>query len=178
MAVVATNLDFIDALRVGSGAGRSQADDGLTGNICSPPRGFLGRRDRTQISVRVRCRHHVPQNGQPPINLSKQLLIQSTYDVEQIIRGDMVRAIALAVDAAAIEGGATGIRVLMTSNIGEINASQGAAIGRTSAWKKRLPWIILASPNPKVRGQLKNTHVGTDQRMIWSENGNSRWVPL
>ena len=27
--------------------------------------------------------------------------------------------------------------------------------------------------NPKVRGQLKNTHVGTDQRMIWSENGNS-----
>ena len=75
-----------------------------------------------------------PQNGQPPIRpLSKQLLLQSTYDVEQIIRGDMVRAIALAVDAAAIEGGATGMPtgILMTSGIGEVKcdaASGGAAI--------------------------------------------------
>jgi HK97 family phage major capsid protein len=27
--------------------------------------------------------------------------------------------------------------------------------------------------NPKVRAKLKQTAVGTDQRMVWAENGNS-----
>lgn len=193
-AVVATNtVDFIDALRaklvvVQAGA---RLMSGLTGNISIPRLtggsvtwpGETG--DTSDFGAVFDAVTMSPKRATAYQELSKQLLIQSTYDVEQIIRGDMVRAIALAVDAAAIEGGATGMPtgILMTSGIGEVkcDAASGAAI----TWQDIIDLekeiavdnadmgSLAFLTNPKVRGQLKNTHVGTDQRMIWSENGNS-----
>jgi len=192
--VVATNtVDFIDALRaklvvVQAGA---RLMSGLTGNISIPRLtggsvtwpGETG--DTSDFGAVFDAVTMSPKRATAYQALSKQLLLQSTYDVEQIIRGDMVRAIALAVDDAAIEGGATGMPtgILMTSGIGEVkcDATTGAAI----AWQDIIDLekevavdnadmgSLAFLTNPKVRGKLKDTSVGQDQRMIWSENGNS-----
>lgn len=113
-AVVATDTrDFIDALRaklviVQAGA---RLMTGLTGNL-SIPRLTGGAAaweaengDANDFGASFDAVTMSPKRLAAYQAMSKQLLIQSTYDVEQIIRGDMVRAIALAVDDAAIEGG-------------------------------------------------------------------------
>lgn len=192
--VVATNtVEFIDALRaklvvVQAGA---RLMSGLTGNISIPRLtggsvtwpGETG--DSADFAASFDAVTMSPKRATAYQELSKQLLIQSTYDVEQIIRGDMVRAIALAVDAAAIEGGAanTPTGILMTSGIGEVKCD--AATGAAITWQDIIDLekevavdnadmgSLAFLTNPKVRGKLKNTHVGTDQRMIWSEDGNS-----
>lgn len=192
-AVVATDTrDFIDALRaklviVQAGA---RLMTGLTGNL-SIPRLTGGAAaweaetsDANDFSASFDAVTMSPKRLAAYQAMSKQLLIQSTYDVEQIIRGDMVRAIALAVDDAAIEGGAanTPTGILNTSGIGSVECgTTGAAV----TWQDIIDLekevavdnadmgALAFLTNPKVRAKLKATSVGTDQRMVWAENGNT-----
>jgi len=192
-AVVATDTrDFIDALRaklviVQAGA---RLMTGLTGNL-SIPRLTGGAAaweaetgDANDFGASFDAVTMSPKRLAAYQAMSKQLLIQSTYDVEQIIRGDMVRAIALAVDDAAIEGGAanTPTGILNTSGIGSVECgTTGAAV----TWQNIIDLekevavdnadmgALAFLTNPKVRAKLKATSVGTDQRMVWAENGNT-----
>jgi HK97 family phage major capsid protein len=116
--------------------------------------------------------------------MSKQLLIQSSYDVEAILRNDMINAVALGVDAAAIYGGAasTPTGILATSGIGSVT---GGTTGAAPTWANIVALerevavdnadlgSLAFLTNPKVRAKLKSTAVGNDQRMVWAENGNT-----
>ena len=187
-AVVATNtVDFIEALRaklVVMQAG-ARMMPGLTGNISIPRLtggsvtwpGETG--NSSDFAASFDAVTMSPKRATAYQTLSKQLLAQSTYSVEQIIREDMVRAIALAVDDVAIEGGAanapTGI--LMTSGIGAVSCNSATGAGAAIAWEDVVALekevaidnadvaALAFVTNPKVKAQLRNTHVGTDQRM-------------
>lgn len=114
-------------------------------------------------------------------NISKQLLMQSPYNVEQILRNDLLAAIQIAVDVAAING-STPEGILNTTGIGSV---VGGDNGLAPTWQNiidlekevavdnadlgRLAFIT----NPKVRAKLRNTSIGTDQRMVWPETGNT-----
>lgn len=194
-AIVATNtVDFIDSLKarlvvVQAGA---RVLTGLTGNI-SIPRLTSGAAaweaetgDANDFAASFDAVTMSPKRLAAYQALSKQLLIQSTYGVEQIIRQDMINAIALAVDDAAIEGGAanTPTGILMTSGIGAVQCNSATGAGAAIAWEDIVALekevaidnadinALAFITNPKVRAQLKNTAVGTDQRMAW-EAGNA-----
>ena len=184
--------DFIDSLKaklviVPAGA---KVLTGLQGNLIIPAKTsgaatWEGENDdAADFGMAVGSKAMSPKRLAAYQNLSKQLLIQSSYDVEQLLRDDMVAAIALAVDDAAIEGGATGMPtgILNTSGIGSVTggASGGAptwdhivALEREVAVDNADVASLAFLTNPKVRAKLKSTVVGTDQRMVWSEQGNT-----
>lgn len=111
-------------------------------------------------------------------NVSKLLVIQGTPAAEMLIRNDMIRAIANAVDAAGLAG-ADPAGILNTSGIG---ATVGGATGAAPTYQNLVELEAAVATkdadlgslffvtNPKVRGKLRNTVVGTDQRMIWGND--------
>lgn len=190
--VATSTVDFIDALRAKLVIAQAGANilTGLRDNLTIPK---LTAGAATWEGETDESADHGASFGSVTMSpkrlstyqtVSKQLLIQSSYDVEQILRNDMIAAVALAVDDAAIEGGATGMPtgILGTAGIGSV---VGGASGAAPTWAHivalekevavdnadlgKLAFIT----NPKVRAALKATPVGTDQRMVWSENGNT-----
>lgn len=191
--VVATNtVDFIEALRarlvvIQAGA---KLMPGLKGNLSIPKLtgGNVVWNSETGNSADFAAAFGEvtmsPKRLTAYQTVSKQLLVQSEYAIEQIITGDMYRSVALAVDAAALEGGAanTPTGILNTSGIGSVECG---TTGGALTWAKVVALenevavdnadlgALAFVTNPKVRAQLKGTSVGTDQRMVWSESGNS-----
>ena len=116
-------------------------------------------------------------------DISRKLLLQSSIDVEGMVRTDLATVIALAIDLAGLHGtGAdnqpTGIAA--TTGIGSV---AGGANGLAPTWAHivgletevatdnadigRLGYVT----NAKVRGKLKVTDMGTDTgRMVWADN--------
>ena len=191
--VVATETrDFIESLKaklviVQAGA---RMLTGLTGNLSIPTQTSgaaaweAENGDANDFAMSLSNKTMSPKRLAAYQSLSKQLLIQSSYDVEQILRNDMTTAVALALDDAAIEGGAanTPTGILNTSGIGSVT---GGATGAAPTWANIVELerevavdnadigALAFLTNPKVRAKLKATAVGTDQRMVWSESGNS-----
>lgn len=191
--VVATETrDFIESLKaklviVQAGA---RMLTGLTGNLSIPTQTSgaaaweAENGDANDFAMSLSNKTMSPKRLAAYQSLSKQLLIQSSYDVEQILRNDMTTAVALALDDAAIEGGAanTPTGILNTSGIGAVT---GGATGAAPTWANIVELerevavdnadmgALAFLTNPKVRAKLKATAVGTDQRMVWSESGNS-----
>jgi HK97 family phage major capsid protein len=65
------------------------------------------------------------------VELSRQLLLQSTPNAEGIVNADLARVIALAVDSAAIAGPGTGgqpLGVAKTTGVGTANPTAGSAV--------------------------------------------------
>ena len=192
--VVATETkDFIDALRaklvvVQAGA---RTLTGLTGNINIPKKTTAATAawetetgDANDAGMALGYLPMSPKRLSAFQTLSKQLLVQSSYDVEAMLRNDLITAVAIAVDAAAIEGGAanTPTGILNVTGIGSvpIGATGGAptwahivALESEVAIDNADLGSLAFLTNPKVRAKLKQTAVGTDQRMVWAENGNS-----
>lgn len=119
-------------------------------------------------------------------DISRKLLLQSSIDVEQMVRNDLATVLALAIDLAGLHGtGAnnqpTGIAA--TSGIGSVvGGDNGAAptlahlinleteVSVDNADMGKLAYIT----NPKVRGKLKQTArvSSTDSLMVWAD-GNT-----
>ena len=110
--------------------------------------------------------------------ISKQLLIQSTPDIEQIVRNDLAAAIALAMDLAAINGSGSGNQptgILNTAGIGSVSAAGvpseadiialETAVAVANADVGNLAYLT----NPAIRGVLRSTarEAGTDASKIW-----------
>ena len=113
--------------------------------------------------------------------ISKQLLIQSTPDVEGMVRDDLASAIALAIDLAALNGSGSSNQptgIANTSSVGDVaGGTNGAAptwahlveletdVGTANADVGSLAYLTSA----KVRGKLKTTAKvsSTDSVMIW-----------
>jgi HK97 family phage major capsid protein len=103
--------------------------------------------------------------------VSKQLLAQSSYDIEQMIRQELMESIAVAVDNAAIKGSGTGNEptgILNTSGIGAvaIGANGGdptynhivgleGAVDAQNALLANLAYLI----NTKTKAKLKTTKI-------------------
>jgi HK97 family phage major capsid protein len=115
-------------------------------------------------------------------DISRRLLIQSSIDVEMMVREDLALVLALALDLAALHGTGSSNQptgIAATSGIGSV---AGGTNGLAPAWSHivsletevaidnadigRLAYMT----NPKVRGKLKTVAVGTDQRMVWSDS--------
>lgn len=171
--IVATNLlaaDFIDILRNATKVKQMGATvlGGLVGNVAIPRQSgaataywvstdttALTESDQTfdQVSLSV---HNVTGYTK----FSRQLLLQSTPDIEGIVRSDLVRILAIAVDLAAINGsGSSGqpTGVLNTSGINSV------ALGTNGAAPT---WVAVAD----MVGKLiqSNAYFG---RLGWLTNG-------
>ena len=188
---VATQVTgFIDALRnklVLQGLGASMLT-GLTSNIAIPKlSGSTGAwaseagngTEKTQTGAQVSMS---PKRCNSYTDISRQLLIQSTPDVEMLVRNDLVTAMATALEIAAINGGGTNepTGILPTSGIGSV---AGGTNGLAPTWAHIIELesdVAVANAdvgalayltNAKVRGKLKQTVrvASTDSRFIWGE---------
>ena len=114
-------------------------------------------------------------------DISRKLLKQASLDVEMFVRNDLASLLAIAIDLAGLHGtGAdnqpTGVAA--TSGIGSV---AGGTNGLAPTWAHivNLETEVAVDnadvgalsyiTNPKVRGKLKTTAVGTDQRMVWEK---------
>lgn len=123
------------------------------------------------------------------VDISRKLLKQSSISVEQFVRNDIARTIALGIDYAGLHGNHSADAnqpdgVAVTSGIGSVvGGTNGAApdwadivdleteVGQDNADSGALAYIT----NAKVRGKLKKTlRTATYGDIpVWSETGNS-----
>lgn len=101
--------------------------------------------------------------------ISKQLLVQSSVDVENLVRNDLLSAIAIAIDSAGIAGSGTPPTprgILSTSGIGSVAIG---ANGGAPTWNHLVDLLAAIAnadadigtirflSNPKVRAKLQKT---------------------
>lgn len=126
-------------------------------------------------------------------DISRKLLLQSSVDIEALVRQDLATVLALELDRAALHGSGSSNQptgIAATSGIGSVaGGTNGLAptyahlialeteVAQDNADIGRVAYMT----NTKVRGKLKSTVVGTDQRMVWSDgaspmNGYPAWI--
>lgn len=123
-----------------------------------------------------------PKRNGTYIEVSKQLLMQSSVGIEGVLRNDLATALALAMELGAINGGGsdepTGIL-----NTGSIGSVAGGTDGAAPTWAHIVALetaVAVANAdmgslgyltNPKVRGKLLTTPkvASTDSNMVWSD---------
>ncbi len=123
-----------------------------------------------------------PKMAIATVPYSKQMLAESSTDIEQFVRDDLAKVNALGVDQVAINGASGSnqpVGILNTSGIGAV------AIGTNGGAPTYAHMISLETEvaidnadigalayltNAKVRGKLKQTDVGTDTgRFVWGD---------
>lgn len=114
-------------------------------------------------------------------DISRKLMLQSSMDVEALVRSDLATVLALEIDRAAINGSGASNQptgILQTSGIGAVaGGTNGAAptwanivaletaVAQDNADLGRLAYVT----NAKVRGKLKGTEKATSTaQFIWS----------
>lgn len=126
-------------------------------------------------------------------DITRKLLLQSSIDIEELVRRDLATVLALELDRAALHGSGSSNQptgIAATSGIGSVaGGTNGAApsyanlialeteVAQDNADIGRVAYMT----NTKVRGKLKSTVIGTDQRMVWGEggtpiNGYPAWI--
>jgi HK97 family phage major capsid protein len=126
-----------------------------------------------------------PKRNGTFIEVSKQLLAQSSMSIENVLRNDLATALALAMELGAINGGGTDepTGILGTSGIGSVAGGQNGAaptwanivaletaVATANADMGSLAYLT----NPKVRGKLLTTPkvASTDSNMVWQDGPN------
>lgn len=113
------------------------------------------------------------------IQLSKRLINQTSMSAEKIARDDLERAIRIAVETEAIVGTNLSTGILADGSIGSVvGDTNGAApdwadivnLEREVAVDNADIGTLGYLTNPKVVAKLKQTAIGTDQRMIIAPN--------
>lgn len=115
-------------------------------------------------------------------DVTRQLLIQSSLDVENLIRDDLAQAMALAIDLAALEGDGTGgapTGVLNATGVTKVTTFAGVnptfaeavsletAVANANALNGSLGYIMRSNMN----GALKTTTVDAGSGRFVSEGG-------
>ncbi len=116
----------------------------------------------------------------------KQLMVQTPENIEQKIMGDLLRAVAQAVEAAAIngaDGGDDPTGILNISEIGSVvGGDEGAAptwdhlvaLEKTVAIENALMGRLAYLTNHKVKAKLKTTKMDTGSGLfVWPHNENN-----
>lgn len=186
--------DFIDILRNASSVMRAGARmlTGLSGDVKIPKKltaaaaswistegGNASESEMTVGSVSM-----VPKTLGAYTDVTRQLLIQSSLDVEALMRDDLVQALALAIDKAALEGnGQSGspTGILNTSGVNLVAAFAAAiptfaevvsletALGADNALMGNLAYILPAS----MWGGLKTKEKATNTAQFVVEPGGT-----
>jgi HK97 family phage major capsid protein len=112
--------------------------------------------------------------------ISKQLIIQSSIDVENFVRNDLIMAIQLAIDLAAINGSGSSDQptgILNTSGIGSVaGGTNGLAptFGNLVNLEREVSvdnadiGNLAFMTNPKVRAKLKQTELDSGSGLfVW-----------
>jgi HK97 family phage major capsid protein/ATP-dependent Clp endopeptidase proteolytic subunit ClpP len=193
-ATVATELqELIDVLRNRMLVRQmgAQVLSGLSGNVAFPRKTgtgtlyWVGENPESGVTAGDATFDQLiisPKTAQATTSFSRQLLTQSSLDVEAMVRQDLMDTAAIGIDNAAINGTGqnnqpTGI--LNTSNIGAVVGGTDGALP-TWAHMVALESKIAAGnadfgslgylTNPKVRGILKTTAKFTNTGLeIWQK---------
>ena len=174
--------DFIDVLRNASSVMQAGATmlTGLSGDVKIPKKtaaataawiasegGAAAESEMTVGQVSMN-----PKTLGAFTDVTRQLLIQSSLDVEALIRNDLTSAIALTIDKAGLEGAGTGgapTGILSTSGVNTVTSFANAnptfaevvsletAIAEDNALMGNLAYILPAS----MYGALKTTEKAT-----------------
>ena len=194
--LVATELkadSFIDLLRNAMMVRAMGATvlTGLTGDIDIPRQNGAG--SAYWVGEGQNPTESDPNFGQVPMSpktvgaftdMTRKLLLQSSLDVEQLVRQDLAKVVGLAIDYAALFGsGAAGVPcgIVNTTGVGSvaIGANGGAptyanlvSMESKVAVANALMGGLGYLTNAKVRGNLKTTEksaAGTTGNFVWQE---------
>jgi HK97 family phage major capsid protein/HK97 family phage prohead protease len=187
--------DFIDMLRnamVLNKMGVRVLSD-LVGNIAIPKQsggatfymlaesGSVTSSDQTFAQVTMS-----PKTGAAKTQISRRLLLQSSMDIEALVRNDLASAIGLGIENMAINGtGASNqpTGILATSGIGSV---AGGTNGAAPTWANMIDLetsVAVANAavgnlsylsNAKVRGKLKQTFKNATygELPVWEKDGS------
>jgi HK97 family phage major capsid protein/HK97 family phage prohead protease len=191
--LVATELDagsFIDLLRNASALDQAGATvlTGLTGNVAIPRQSGAATAywvaesgSPTESQQTVDQVSLVPRTCAAYTDFSRRLMIQSSIDVENMVRNDLARVIALKIDAAGLYGTGSSNEPLGLKNTTGIGTVDFAAAAPTFAEVVDLESdvatanALLGSPvylmNAAMRGNLKTTKKDAGSGIFIMENG-------
>jgi len=191
--LVATELDagsFIDLLRNASALDQAGATvlTGLTGNVAIPRQSGAATAywvaesgSPTESQQTVDQVSLVPRTCAAYTDFSRRLMIQSSIDVENMVRNDLARVIALKIDAAGLYGTGSSNEPLGLKNTTGIGTEDFAADAPTFAEVVALESdvatanALLGSPvylmNAAMRGNLKTTKKDAGSGIFIMENG-------
>lgn len=150
---------FIDILRPNSLVYQAGATllSGLVGNVAIPrlkaSSTFAWVAENAAISAADPQAEQVtlaPKHGGSIVEWSRNLLLQSSPDIERLLRMDMAKIIAAGIDKAAINGGGSNepVGILQTAGIGDV---PGGANGLAPTWANVLA-LIAAVQNANGNG--------------------------
>jgi HK97 family phage major capsid protein len=103
-----------------------------------------------QVHEKVTCS---PKHAGGIVEFSRNMLLQSSPDIEMLIRRDFAQVLAAAIDTAAINGGTanTPTGILATSGIGDV---PGGANGLAPTYANIVSLIASVSTNNALSGSL------------------------
>jgi HK97 family phage major capsid protein len=181
--------DFIDVLRNASSVMQAGARmlTGLSGDVKIPKKtaastaGWISTEGgaASESEMTVGTVSMVPRNLGAFTDLTRQLMLQSSLDVEALIRDDLAQALALAIDKAGLEGtGSSGqpTGILSTSGVNTVTAFAAAvptfaevvtletALAEDNALMGNLAYILPASMYGGLKTKEKAT--GTAQFVV------------
>ena len=184
--------DFIDALRNQSSvmAAGARMLGGLSGDVKIPRKSAASTAafvdgEGTAVAESEMTVGQVsltPKTLGAFTDVTRQLLMQSSLDIESLIRDDLAKSIAIAIDKAGLEGsGSNGnpTGILNTANVGTVTAFAAAnptfaeavsletAVAGANALNGNLSYILPAAMN----GSLKTTSVDTGSGQFVSQGG-------
>lgn len=183
--------DFIDSLRNASSvmAAGARMLGGLSGDVKIPKKTAAASAAwiaseggaATESEMTVGNVSLAPKTLGAFTDVTRQLLIQSSLDVEGLIRDDLVKAMALAIDKAGLEGtGSSGQPTgILNAGVNTVTAFAGAnptfaevvtletAVAEDNALNGNLAYILPASMN----GALKTTAKDAGSGQFVSQGG-------
>lgn len=191
--LVATELDagsFIDLLRNASALDQAGATvlTGLTGNVAIPRQSGAATAywvaesgSPTESQQTVDQVSLVPRTVAAYTDFSRRLMIQSSIDVENMVRSDLASVIALKIDAAGLYGTGSNSEPLGLKNTTGIGTEDFAAAAPTFTEVVALESdvatanALLGTPvylmNAAMRGNLKTTKKDAGSGIFIMENG-------
>lgn len=186
--------DFIDALRNSSSVMQAGARmlGGLSGDVKIPRKTAASTAawisteggDASESEMTVGQVSLAPKTLGAFTDVTRQLLLQSSLDVESLIRDDLSRALAIAIDKAGLEGtGASGqpTGILSTSGVNTVTNFAGAnptfaevvsletAVAEDNALQGNLSYIMPAG----MYGALKTTEKASGTAQFVAEPGGT-----
>jgi len=192
---------FIESLRPASVVIRLGATvlNGLQGNVDIPRQvssaGFQWLADDQSVTdsdLGLGSVALTPKTVAGSVAMSRRLLKQSAPSIEDIVRRDLVRGAALAIDKAALQGGGTNepVGIIATTGVNTQTVTKDASLNLTPTWAEivgfetalgadealtgRLAYVTSAS----VVGTLKTTPKDTGSGLFVLEDGQMNGYPV
>ena len=112
-------------------------------------------------------------------DISRKLLLQSSIDVEQFVRGDLAKSVALGIDLAAINGSGSSNQPTGILNVSGIGAVVGGTNGLAPTWGNVVDlWSAVAGDNADVGslGYLTNSKVVGKLMQTEKATGTAQFV--